>query len=520
MEILHPTSDPSLVSYHRPELISLLPSLEIALDCWNLLDTNGRGAAKKKYLLKEPAEPKAAYEHRIHRSTYTPVYRDSIRAYAGLLNRFQPVGLPPSMMDAQANVDLQGSSLQSFWNRCDEMALRDGGVFVMIDMLPETDATNFIDQQNDGRRPYLIMIERKDVINWSVEYKNGREFINHVTVRQMRSMPAPSGYGVQIEPVYYVLRPNSVDLYRLEKKDGAWMQVKMPGWPVQTSLPVVPLIWYGSATSKFAQGDLPMNGLAELSLQHYQMRSDLHELLHKCAMPVPVRKGAPVGADGNYAPLVLGPNTAVDLPGEGGDFEFAEPSGRSIERHQAEVQHVEMLMDRCGLNFLYGANIKTATEASLRASQVASQIAALVRNKVSSFKAVMRLWAAYAGEFPSITPESGIAINDSLINRPLDPSGIAQMVNLFNADLLSRRTVLDELQRGGVIDPDLIVDDEEARIEKDTAAAMKKQEKMMQRAELVTENPRSTDMTKPPVAKPPTDSRVNQNTKTKEIPSK
>lgn len=491
MEILHPTSDPSLVSYHRPELVSLLPGLELALDCWNLLDTKGRGEAKGKYLHKEPAEPATLYKERLHRSTYTPVYRDSIRAYAGLLNRFQPFALPPSLDAAQANVDLQGSSLQSFWNKCDEMALRDGGVYIMIDMLPETDARNFIDQQNDGRRPYLIMIERKDVINWSVEYKNGREFINHATIRQVRSMPAANGYGVQIEPVYYVLKPNSVDLFRLVKKDGAWMQVREPGWPMQTSLPVVPLIWYGSATSKFAQGDLPMNGLAELSIQHYQMRSDLHELLHKCAMPVPVRKGAPVGPDGNYAPLILGPNTAVDLPGEGGDFEFAEPSGRSIERHQAEIQHVEMLMDRCGLNFLYGANIKTATEASLRASQVASQIAALVRNKASSFKSVMRLWAAYAGEFDSIVPESGISINDSLINRPLDPSGIAQMINLYNTDLLSRRTVLDELQRGGVIDPDLVIEDEETRIKEESRDAMSQQ--TQRKAGPVTQNPQASD---------------------------
>jgi hypothetical protein len=199
-----------------------------------------------------------------------------------------------------------------------------------------------------------------------------------------------------------------------------------------------------------------MNGLAELSIQHYQMRSDLQELLHKCAMPVPVRKGAVIGPDGRPTPLILGPNSAVDL-GETGDFNFAEPTGRSLERHQSEINHIEELMDRSGLNFLYGANIKTATEASLRASQISSQVSALIRNKVSSFVTVMRLWAIYAGERNALTPESGIQINDSLINRPIDPSGIAQMVNLFNARLLSRQTILEELQRGGVLDPDLKV---------------------------------------------------------------
>ena len=481
MQVVHPINNPALVSYHRPELINLLPGLELALDCWNLLDTDGRGSSKQKYLVKEPAEPKQAYQARLDRSTYTPIYRDSIKAYAGLLNRFQLASVPSSMEANQSNVDLQGSSIQSFWNRCDELTIRDGGTFVMVDMMPEIpDASNFLDQQSDGRHPYLIMIERKDVINWSVEYKNGREYIHHATIRQIKSKPDASGFGVTIEPIYYVLRPSLIEEYRLEKRDNGWVQILSGSYP--TTLPVVPLIWYGASTSRFAQGDLPLNGLAELSIQHFQSRSDLTELLHKCAMPVPVRKGVGLGPDGRPVPLVLGPNTAVDLPGEGSDFTFAEPSGHSLERHQAEIDHIEQLMDRSGLNFLYGANIKTATEASLRASQVASQVAALVRNKTSSFNTVMKMWAAYAGELPSITQESGIVINDSLINRPIDPSGIAQLVNLRNAGILSTETVLSELQRGGVLDPDLMLTEELNRVKQEENKKLLDQAKAQQQA--------------------------------------
>ncbi|MGA1024180.1 MAG: DUF4055 domain-containing protein, partial [Aquiluna sp.] len=373
MEVTHPVNDESLVSYHRPELLALLPGLELAIDCWNLLDTNGRGSEKSKYLHKEVGEPATAYKERLHRSTYTPIFRDSIRAYAGLLSRFQLVGVPPSMEASEQNIDMQGSSVQSFWSSCDELAIRDGGVFIMVDMPPSDGETNYLDELRNGRTPYVMQIERRDVINWSVEYIRGREFIRHVTVRQLRSRPAPTGYGAIIEPVYLVMKPGSV-----------------------------------ASSPRIAQGDLPMNGLAELSIQHYQMRSDLQELLHKCAMPVPVRKGAPIGTNGRPAPLVIGPNTAVDLQ-DNGDFQFAEPTGRSLERHQAEITHVEALMDRSGLNFLYGANIKTATEASLRASQISSQVSSLIRNKISSFVGVMRLWAAYAGELAALTSESGIA---------------------------------------------------------------------------------------------------------------
>lgn len=463
--INHPIDDPALVSYHRPELVKLLPQLEQAYDCWTLLNADGLGSAKEKYLRKEPAEPNAAYMARLGRSTYTPIYRDSIRSYAGLLSRFQIIDAPASMEENDDNVDLQGSSMQSFLTRVDEMTLRDGGSFIMVDMMPENGSDNFFDQMNDGRQPYFISIKRSDVINWQVSYDRGREMVERVTIRQLRSVAA-EGFGNKVEPIYYVLTPGKAETYRLVKSDASrWSNQKID--EISTSLPIVPLVWYGATTTRFAQGDLPMDGLADLSIQHFQMRSDLCELLHKCAMPVPVRKGAPVGPDGKAAPLVLGPNTAVDLPAEGGEFDFAEPSGKSLERHQSEVKHVEELMDRSSLNFLYGANVKTATEASLRASQVASSIAALTRNKAAMFGILMRLWAWYAGEQSAITSESGLAINDSLMSKPLEASEMAQLVNLHSSGLMSRKTVLDELQRGGVLDPDLIVEDEIERIEGD-----------------------------------------------------
>lgn len=471
--IAHPINDPALVSYHRPELVKLLPQLEQAYDCWTLLNADGLGAAKGKYLHKEPAEPMSAYQARLDRSTYTPIYRDSIRSYAGLLSRFHVVDAPPSMEANKDNVDLQGSSMQSFLTLTDEMVLRDGGSFIMVDMMPENSADNFFDQMNDGRHPYFISVKRADVINWQVSYERGRETVERVTVRQLRST-AGEGYGNKVEPIYYVLTPGKVETYRLVKSDvNRWSNQKID--EISTSMPIIPLVWYGATTTRFAQGDLPMDGLADLSIQHFQMRSDLCELLHKCAMPVPVRKGAPTGADGKPAPLVLGPNTAVDLSAEGGDFNFAEPSGKSLERHQSEIKHVEELMDRSSLNFLYGANVKTATEASLRASQVASSVSALIRNKTATFGVLMRLWAWYAGEQSNITKESGLSINDSLISKPVEASEIAQLVNLYSNGLLSRETVLEELQRGGVLDPDLLIANEIERIESDRQENIEKQ---------------------------------------------
>jgi hypothetical protein len=465
MKIEHPQDDPLLVSYHRPELRQALDDLELTLDCWNLLSTSGRGKEKSKYLPKDPGEYPDEYEPRLKRATYTPIFRDAIRGYAGLLGRFQLIFPPPSLTQAEFDVDRQGSSISSFWNHCDELALRDGGTYVVVDMLPSAGASNYRDESSDGRLPYLIQVQRRDLINWSTSFVNGEEVVDFAVLRQIKAKKAKSGFGVVLEPVYYHMTPGLTIEYRLEFSDGKWRNKK--GQSVATSMTEVPIVWYGSSTTRFGQGGIPMAGLAELSVQHFQMRSDLVELLHKCAMPVPVRKGAPVNAStGKANRLMLGSNTGVDLP-ETGDFKFAEPTGNSLQRHQEEISHLEDLMDRSSLNFLYGTNSKTATEASLRASQISSQVSSLTRNKAASFRRVMILWAKYSGEMASIVQESGIAINESLISRPIDPSGMAQLLNLHKARVLSKRTVLDELVRGGVLDPDLKVEDEISRVNKE-----------------------------------------------------
>ena len=264
--INHPANDPSLVSYHRPELVRLLPQLEQAYDCWTLLNGEGHGECKAKYLHQEPAEPHTAYLARLSRATYAPMYRDAIKSYAGLLSRFQMIDVPGTLEEHQSNVDLQGSSIQSFLTLCDEYALRDGGTFVMVDMMPENGVNNFFDEMNDGRHPYFMNIKRADVINWQVSYERGRETVEQVTVRQLRSTPNPEGqFGSKIEPIYYVLTPGKVEMYRLVKSDAQrWSNVKVD--EIATSLPIVPLIWYGASTSRFAQGDLPLSGLADLSI--------------------------------------------------------------------------------------------------------------------------------------------------------------------------------------------------------------------------------------------------------------
>jgi len=474
-----PSNNPKLVSYQRPELAAIAPMLMRARDCWDLLPRDHAEVSRSvrsRYLPQEVGEPKDAYHGRIGRSSYPSTYRDAIRSFAGLLSRFQ-MSEPPTTLEASQNdVDMRGSSLRRFLSDVDQFVLRDGAAAILVEMPPaDPGVTSKIEEIKSGRRPYLIALERSQVINWRSHLSGGREVLDLVVVRLEQETP-DGDYGSKTEEVFMVMVPGAYRKVCLKvTKAGQYMEEVLEEG--QTSLSEIPLVWIGATTNTIGSSDVAMDALAQLSIEHMQLRSDLAELIHKCALPAGVRIGDSLLPDGSPKPLTIGPNSVLDLP-EGGEFKWAEISGGSLQRHQEEVLHVEKLMKEASLSFLWGdGGNRTATEAALASSQVSSQVRALIEGKLSAFRQLMHFWTQYSGE--KLHPEAGISLSDSLIGKPMEANDVAQLTNLNVNGLISHQTTLEELQRGGILDPDLNVEEEIERIREEKEAAVEEAQAMM-----------------------------------------
>lgn len=475
-----PSNNPKLVSYQRPELAAISSQLQRASDCWELLPRdhgeNVTKSCRAKYLPQEVAEPFDAYTGRLARSSYPSIYRDAIRSFAGLLSRFQLIEPPASLEAAENDVDMRGSSLRRFLSDVDQLVLRDGAAAVLVEMPPaDPSITSKIEEVRSGRRPYLVLLERSQVINWRSHLEGGREVLDLVVIRLEEEVP-DGDYGSKTEEVFMVMVPGAWRKVCLKAKSGGGMyeEILEEG---QTSLNEIPIAWMGATTNAVGSSDVVMDALANLSIEHMQLRSDLAELIHKCALPAGVRVGDSLMPDGSPKPLTIGPNSVLDLP-EGGSFSWAEIGGGSLQRHQEEVIHVEKLMKEASLSFLWGdGGSRTATEAQLASSQVSSQVRALIEGKLSAFRQVMYFWTQYSGE--QLNPEAGITISDSLLGRPLDAQDVGQLTNLNTNGLISHKTTLEELQRGGVLDSDLNIEEEMERIQEEKEKAMEDAQAMM-----------------------------------------
>lgn len=396
-----------------------------------------------RYLPKESQEQSEQYTNRILRSLFANSFKAAVRGFAGLLSDFE-VSDDAAIAEWLDDVDLQGSSLKAFLCDADEMVLRDGMCGILVDYPESPEIENAEQEQALGLRPYLVLIERKDILNWR---HSAAGMLEQVTVRRMETRPEGL-FGEKEVTTYHVWMPGIKQVWEEVENDGDVSVVLINEMPI-TPLTVVPLVPYSvTALTPFASMP-PLLDLAKMNFHHYRLYSDYMEVMHKCNLPVPVRKGyMPAGTVDGAAlpPVVIGPNTAIDVPADG-DFNFAEPSGAAIGATRQALIDLEERMMQESLNFLGNTGMATATEVQLRSSQSRASLSLLAEQKESAVQKIFAIWAEWIG----VEEPGSIQVSRSLMQEKLEAAMVNILSQMQSLGQLPLQDLLDILQKGQVI---------------------------------------------------------------------
>ncbi|MFN6572400.1 DUF4055 domain-containing protein [Dendronalium sp. ChiSLP03b] len=455
---LPPTNSNNLPSTLSRAAAAYSSNLLLLLDCWN--DLEGR---ERAYLPKEAKEPSQAWSDRIRRTTFDNRFEPAIKDYAGLLSVFSlNDDVAKSIVKNKDNIDQCGNDIWTFFHEADQWCLRDGWCGIMVEFpIEDPSITSQGEMLASDRRPYLVLIDRRDILNWRATKINSKPTLSRVTIREIRLEP-DGDYGEKEVTYYRVLLPGEYFVFQIVEGKGNEAQLLLVESGT-TSLNEIPLVYYSVTESQLFSAKAPFLNLAKLNIEHFQKRSQLNEVLRKCNLPVPVRKGLIRTVDDlkKVPPLVIGPNSVLDIPSDG-DFFFAEPTGVAIAASKEDIKDLEAAMDRMTLDFLTsGDRQKTATEVVLDSTKTSANLKGVARRKESAMQQVFKFWVSYTGE----SQGGGIAQDEDLLSLPLTPKQVDKLESLTAQGFISQRTLLLLLQRGKTLPRQLDIDAEVAATE-------------------------------------------------------
>lgn len=467
-------NNPESPSYTNPEYREVLPMLDVSNDifqgatAWVLNGEIKDGNKAARYLPRETKERPPAYTARLLRSLFVNFYKPTIKGFSGLLSDFSlNDGVLPSIAEFQDNINLQGDSLAAFLCACDELVLRDGFCGILVDfprMPTDEDGKPIIrslaQEREFALRPYLVSIERKDILNWRTTFENGALRLEQITIKRCELVPE-GRFGSKHQTTYHCWYPGGYEIWQ-EPDDGEGEPFLVD--EVEISLQTIPIVLYSVVGIDPFCTRPPLYDLALENISHYQLYSDYREVLHKCNLPVPVRKGF-IGSGsmdvGTLPPIVIGPNTAIDIPKDG-DFFFAEPTGSAISATRQAIIDLEAAMLREAVSF-FGTDDteKTAREVELRSSQTRATLGLMAQMKESAIEQVFSYWAQWLNQG---TEGGTIEVNKSLLQSPLTPQAIQVFSGLVSLGQIDLRTFIEILKTGKAIPKQIDVQDIVSRL--------------------------------------------------------
>lgn len=449
---------------------------------WQKMDallggTSAMRAAGEAYLPRHTEEDPDQYSRRLMSTTLLNMTKITAEQLTGRV-----FAEPPQLMEANAqieelakNIDGQGNDLATFLMRWFDEGLKKAFSHVMVDFpsAPVNAETGLPEQltveqeKNLGRRPYWVRIPPENVIfAYGVTGPDGRERLQHVRILEQETVL--DGYAEAIVTRIRVLEPGRWQLWRLAKKDE-WV-LESEG---TTTLSEIPLVtFYAGPREGVHLAPLPLIDLADLNIAHWQSSSDQRNVLTVSRFPMLAVSGALEEDEAGVTKLKVGPNQWLQTKDPTGKFYYVEHQGAAIAAGAADLEKLENQMANYGAEFLRSKpGSQTATARALDSAESMSQLAAMARVFKSSVEVALGLTCQWLGI--DVTEGGTLTLVEDLThagnNEEVD---LGALQKARDGRDLSRRTYLSELQRRGVIDEDIDLDDEIAALQQENEDAL------------------------------------------------
>jgi hypothetical protein len=373
-----------------------------------------------------------------------------VNGYVGAIMRKDPGFQVPAAFEPRLrDITNDGQSAIQFVHACTKELVTTGRYGLLVDKPDPTEL------------PCIKLYFPENIINWQVE--KGKLV------------------GVQLEEKIY--EPSSEDRYELEEicqirelllLDGQYIcniWRKLDGdrqgvgdnWQIiqqitptkrGAALDEIPFILVSADEDSIGCSKPPILDLVDANINHYQLDADYRHGLHFTALPTPVFTGVDESRE-----YYLGSETAINLRNESSKAFYLEFLGTGLTAIKDAMEERKQQMAALGAQLLTraqrGRGVETAEAARIQQSGETSLLAAIVSRTEEALEAAIVL----AMEWETVTEVSAkdveVLINRDFIDATLTAQEITALVTSWQMGGLTNEALFWNLQRGGVIQPNI-----------------------------------------------------------------
>ena len=412
---------------------------------WDLINDLKEGTTKirsehRKYLPQEPRETDDSYDSRLSRSTVVPYLQRIEKMLSGMLVR-KPVRLDDVsdlVREQLFDVDLEGNDLNVWLYQTARTAISYGHVGVLVDAPKE----------GEKARPYWVTYAPKDILGWRTEIVDGvRELVQ---LRLLEKVVEPDGkYGEKNITQIRVLERGRYELHRRDDKKGEYKLFEEGEMSLKDKIPFA--VAYSNRVGYY-ESRSPLYDIAELNLKHYQIQSDLDNILHISSVPLLAVFGYP-----NADEITTGPSEALALPPDS-RLEYVSPSGDSYDSQFKRLDDIKEQINTLSLAAVLGQKLvgETAEAKRIDRSQNDSTMMVVAQQMQDLIDNCLKFHSEYLNE-----ANAGSAfVNRDFVSARLEPAEIDSLLKIYTANGISQEKLLEQLASGEILGDDFDLEEE------------------------------------------------------------
>lgn len=339
------------------------------------------------------------------------------------------------------DIDMEGNCLDVFAQDVFYDLVTHGAFWILVDWTGDGSAKTKADEQGD--RPFFQRIAPQNVL---AAYKENGVYTH---VRVSANSIERSGYGEETVRRVFVYTPETVEKWEARGRKKLQKVDENPN-----PLGVVPIV----SCLAYPEGDLasklPLQGVIDKNIEHWQSASDQRNCLTVARFPMLAASGVEQKEmeQTEFSPFqILGTQNAA------GKYYYVEHSGMALTAGVTDLNTLKAEMQVLAMDLLVKQFSRaTATEKSLDAAEASAPLQRLTRMAEDALERAFSLCDLYLGG-------TGMDFGDIEIDTqfvPTDQKAVDALIAALNAGM-KLPMFLKELQRIGMIDPELDIDEME-----------------------------------------------------------